>query len=55
MRTSRHTESRMNDVVYVPEMCPSMVANVDVGEVMAKARLRRGHVASTVDTKASSK
>jgi hypothetical protein len=29
----------MNNVVHVSEMCPSMVADVDVGEGMAKALL----------------
>jgi hypothetical protein len=40
----------MNNVVHVSEMCPSMVTEVDVGEGMAKALLRRKHVASPADT-----
>lgn len=40
----------MNNVVHVSEMCPSMVAEVDVGEGMAKALLRREHAPSPADT-----
>ena len=40
----------MNDVVHVSEMCPSMVAEVDIGEGMAKALLRREHVTRTANT-----
>jgi hypothetical protein len=40
----------MNNVVHVSEMCPSMVAEVDVGEGMAKTLLRRKHVACPTDT-----
>jgi hypothetical protein len=40
----------MNNVVHVAEMCPSLVAEVDIGEGMAKALLRRKHVASPADT-----
>lgn len=40
----------MNNVVHVSEMCPCIVAEVDVGEGMAKALLRRKHVASPADT-----
>jgi hypothetical protein len=40
----------MNSVVHVSEMCPSMVAEVNIGEGMAKALLRRKHVAIPADT-----
>jgi hypothetical protein len=45
----------MNNIPHVSEMCASMVVGVDVGEGMAKALLRRGHIASTVDMTVSSK
>lgn len=40
----------MNNVVHVSEMCPGMVAEGNIGEGMAKALLRRKHVASQADT-----
>lgn len=40
----------MNNVVHVSEMCPSVVLQIDIGEGMAKALLRRKHVASSADT-----
>ena len=40
----------MNNVVHVSKMCHSLVAEVGIGESMAKALLRRKHVASPADT-----